>query len=152
MDEPNPPDNPGRPDFQAAANWQGKQFDVICRWLLRHNGIKVDDRPFVVPELGVEIDAEVRMGDTTLWVEFKGSYQGERPGLMRTDTVKKAITTGALLATGEYPPYVILASHLPVIGSSGDRMLEVARSVGYVADVVNVHDPIAVKEFLRRWS
>lgn len=139
-------------DFQAAANWQGRHFDETCRWLLRHNKAKVSDRPFVVTEIGVELDAEVNINGNALWVEFKGSYQGDRPGLMRTDTTKKAITTGALLATGDYPPYIILASHLPVIGSAGDRMLQTAIKAGYVDGVVHVHDTHSVAEFIRRWS
>lgn len=139
-------------DFQAAAGWQGQHFDRTCRFVLRQLGAKSSERPFLVPDLGVEIDAEVCFGDAVVWSEFKGSYQGSRPGLMRTDTVKKAICSGALLAAGDFPPYVIFTSHLPVIDSSGDRMLAAAMKLGYVAQVVNVHDPESLKAFAARWT
>ena len=44
--------------------------------------------------------AEVRIlaspGGQVVWFEYKGSVQGTRPGLLRTDTLKKAIANGAL--------------------------------------------------------
>lgn len=139
-------------DFQASSTWQGQQFDKTCRFLLAQAGAKVSDRPFTVEGLGVEIDAEVIAGSTTLWVEFKGSYQGYRPGLMRTDSVKKGVLTGALLKDGDYPPYIMLTSHLPVIGSSGDKMLAAALRLDYIAEVVNAHTAGAVADMVRRWE
>jgi hypothetical protein len=92
--------------------------------------------------IGVEIDcAATSRRDQTIWFEYKGSVQGRRPGLMRTDTLKKAIANGALLtAVPEHPPYVVLTSHLPEAGA-GLAMLNAALELGYFADVVCIYDP-----------
>ncbi len=60
---------------------------------------------------------------------------------MRTDTLKKAIANGALLAAvPEHPPYIVLTSHLPDAGA-GLAMLGTAFALGYFADVVCIYDP-----------
>jgi glucan biosynthesis protein len=96
----------------------------------------------VVPEVGVEIDrVAVAPAGVTVWFEYKGSVQGARPGLMRTDTLKKAIANGALLERlVDHPPYVVLTSHLPTNGS-GLAMLQSAIELRYFDDVVCVYDP-----------
>jgi hypothetical protein len=90
----------------------------------------------------VEIDcAAVSARGQEIWFEYKGSVQGSRPGLMRTDTLKKAIANGALLARrSQHPPYVVLTSHLPTAGA-GLAMLHTALELGYLADVVCIYDP-----------
>jgi hypothetical protein len=129
------------PGFQAAANLQGQQFAAQCAVLLTGFGYSVGPRR-VLSELGVEIDAEaVAPSGRTVWFEYKGSVQGRRPGLMRTDTLKKAVANGALLAAlPDHPPYVVLTSHLPSAGS-GLAMLEKALELHYFADVVCIYDP-----------
>ena len=90
--------------------------------LLTAQGHQVSKKPFPVSALGIEIDAEVvAQSGATYWAEFKGSWQGKRPGLQRTDTVKKALANAFLVSTAptQYPPVIILTSHLPVSGSSG---------------------------------
>jgi hypothetical protein len=84
-------------DFQGAASRQGRQFAEQCDELLRNYGFRVTGR-LVLADVGVEVD-RVAMSPrgTELWLEYKGSIQGDRPGLLRTDTVKKAIANGALL-------------------------------------------------------
>ena len=96
----------------------------------------------VLPTVGVEID---RVASTAsgreIWFEYKGSVQGPRPGLLRTDTLKKAVANGALLASiPDHPPYVVLTSHVPATGS-GLAMLGCALQLGYFADVICVYDP-----------
>ncbi len=65
----------------------------------------------MLTEVGVEIDQEaVSPTGTVVWFEYKGSVQGNRPGLRRTDTLKKAIANGALLrALADRPTLVLLA-------------------------------------------
>ncbi|MGH9012371.1 MAG: hypothetical protein ACRDZ1_00270 [Acidimicrobiia bacterium] len=103
-------------------------FDLGLRVLLR--------------EVGVEIDREaVSPGGRTVWFEYKGSIQGVRPGLLRTDTLKKAIANGALLrGLAEHPPYVVLTSHLPTTGV-GLAMLSAAQTLEYLQDVICIYDP-----------
>jgi len=129
--------------FQASAGIQGRQFAEQCDTLLSHFGFELKGRR-VLTEVGVEIDQEaVSPGGTTVWFEYKGSIQGKRPGLIRTDTLKKAIANGALLRSLPDPaPYVVVTSHLPEAGS-GAAMLDAALRLRYFADVVCLYDPKA---------
>lgn len=130
--------------FQARGVRQGKAFDEQCRLVLQGIGFEVSDRPFTVTDLGVEFDAEIRStSGRVFWCEFKGSWHGPRPGLRRTDTVKKALADAfiAHAAQGDYPPTLFLTTHTPNPGSSGARMLEVAVTSGALMDVINVNDP-----------
>ncbi len=148
---PTPPVVPatGR-SFQASAGIQGRQFAEQCDTLLAHLGFELRGRR-VLAEVGVEIDQEaVSPTGTVVWFEYKGSIQGNRPGLRRTDTMKKAIANGALLrALDEPAPYVVITSHLPEAGS-GAAMLATASGLGYLADVVCLYDPASTVR-LKRW-
>ncbi len=128
-------------DFQASAGIQGRQFAEQCDQLLHHYGFEVQGRE-LVRNVGVEIDcvAKSPLGNL-VWFEYKGSVQGSRPGLLRTDTLKKAIANGALLA-GETDrrPYVVLTSHLPTTGS-GAAMLAAALRLGYIGDAICIYTP-----------
>jgi hypothetical protein len=132
-----------RSSFQASAGIQGRQFAEQCDTLLSHYGYELKGRR-VLAEVGVEIDQEaVSPAGTTVWFEYKGSVQGNRPGLIRTDTLKKAIANGALLRSLADPaPYVVITSHLPDAGS-GAAMLQAALELRYFADVVCLYDPKA---------
>lgn len=133
---------PGPPrSFQAAAGIQGRQFAEQCDTLLAHLGYQLSGRR-VIAEVGVEIDQEaVSPSGRTVWFEYKGSVQGNRPGLRRTDTLKKAIANGALLRSLADPaPYVVITSHLPEAGA-GVAMLQAAKRLRCFADVVCLYDP-----------
>jgi hypothetical protein len=127
--------------FQSASGIQGRQFADQCAVLLQSLGFEVGPRA-VLGDIGVEIDSVAKSPrGAEVWFEYKGSVQGRRPGLMRTDTLKKAIANGALLAAMEdHPPYVVLTSHLPEAGA-GLAMLRSALELGYFADVVCIYDP-----------
>lgn len=127
--------------FQAFGPAQGRQFAEQCDLLLDQHGYTRLGRR-VVEHVGVEVDQEAVSSDGGLvWFEYKGSLQGSRPGLLRTDTLKKAIANGALLgAVPEHPPYVVLTSHVPTSGA-GAEMLETALHLGLLDAVVCVYDP-----------
>ena len=95
-------------------------------------------------DIGIEIDeVTTSKRGVEVWFEYKGSFQGQRPGLLRTDTVKKAVANGALLAAMEpHPLYVVLTSHMPV-GGSAAKMVEAALGLGYFGDVIPINDPVA---------
>lgn len=146
VEEPPAESAPAAPrarSFQASAGIQGRQFAEQCDTLLSHFGFELKGRR-VLTEVGVEIDQEaVSPAGTTVWFEYKGSIQGKRPGLIRTDTLKKAIANGALLRSLPDPaPYVVVTSHLPEAGS-GAAMLDAALRLRYFADVVCLYDPKA---------
>jgi hypothetical protein len=127
--------------FQSAASRQGRQFAEQCDGLLEHNGYQLSGS-VRIPDLGVEVDrAATSPNGRTIWFEYKGSLQGRRPGLLRTDTLKKAIANGALLqGLADHPPFVVLTSHLPTQGA-GLGMLTTARRLGYFSDVICIYDP-----------
>jgi hypothetical protein len=128
-------------DFQASAGIQGRQFAEQCDQLLGHYGFTLQGR-VLLPTVGVEIDrVATSPAGRMIWFEYKGSVQGSRPGLLRTDTLKKAIANGALLAAlPDRNPYVVLTSHLPEV-LSGAAMLAAARGLGYFDDVICIYRP-----------
>ena len=145
-----PPEPSPARSFQAASGIQGRQFAEQCDTLLEHLGFTLGGRR-VLTDVGVEVDQEaVSPAGVTVWFEYKGSVQGVRPGLRRTDTLKKAVANGALLrALADPAPYVVVTSHLPEAGS-GAAMLTQALRLGYFSDVVCLYDPAAVAR-LKRW-
>jgi len=127
--------------FQADASEQGRQFSEQCDFLLRSKGFSLESR-VVLTDVGVEIDRAARSRRGLLvWFEYKGSLRGARPGLRRTDTLKKAIANGALVrGLAAHPPFIVLTSHLPIQGS-GMAMLDMANRLGYFHDVICIYDP-----------
>jgi hypothetical protein len=131
--------------FQSDASRQGRQFAEQCDGLLESSGFHLG--PSVkVPDLGVEVDrSATSRGGRLIWFEYKGSLQGRRPGLLRTDTLKKALANGALLCDlEEHPPFVVLTSHLPTMGA-GLEMLTAGLRLGYFSDVICIYDPAQVR-------
>jgi hypothetical protein len=127
--------------FQSAASAQGRRFALQCDGLLTGYGYALNGC-VKVPRIGVEVDqAATSPNGRPVWFEYKGSVQGARPGLLRTDTLKKAIANGALIASlAEHPPYIVLTSHLPA-GGAGREMLEASIRMRYLADVICIYDP-----------
>jgi hypothetical protein len=136
--------------FQAASSEQGRQFAEQCDTLLKNSGFDLLRNRVRLMDLGVEIDREARSrSGRVVWFEYKGSVQGDRPGLIRTDTLKKAIANGALIrGLDHHPPFVILTSHVPS-GGSGLAMLETARRLGYFDDLIRIYDPSEARRLRR---
>jgi hypothetical protein len=132
-------------EFQSLAGRQGRQFSDQCDLVLESEGFALEGR-VQLRDLGVEIDRVARTREgRVIWFEFKGSFRGSTPGMRRTDTMKKAIANGALLAAiPDHPPYVVLTSHVPDRGSAL-AMLDTASRLGYFTDVICVNDPEAVR-------
>ena len=132
-------------DFQSLAGRQGRQFSDQCDLVLESEGFVLEGR-LRLHEIGVEIDCAARSRTGRLvWFEYKGSFRGSTPGMRRTDTVKKAIANGALLAAmSDHPPYHVLTSHVPE-GGAALAMLDAALQLGYLTDVICVNDPAAVR-------
>lgn len=117
--------------FQSSASAQGREFEELCwaRLLPRYPGLR---RQVTLTDIGVSFDFAV--GET--YLEAKGSWRGRRPGCIRTDTLKKAICSGALLK-GSRPGarFVLLTSHVPTAGA-GLAMLNAAKRAGYIDEVI----------------
>lgn len=131
-------------NFQSAASKQGEHFAQTCLMVLGYAGFDVVAVRERTSDMDIELDAIANNRQGIAFpFEFKGSYQGSRPGMMRSDTVKKAIATAYLFSKDEMAltmaPLVILTSHKPNAGSASARWLSnIERSV--ILDVLNVHE------------
>lgn len=121
----------------SLASRQGALFEQVCALILEDYFGEKPVGPVVLDTVGVEIDFEVG----GIWFECKGSWL-RRPGLHRTDTVKKALWNGAAAASlDDAKPYVVLTTHLPKDDLTAAKQIAVALAAGYVAAVVNVNEP-----------
>ena len=128
-------------NFQKAASVQGNHFHKECIHALEYAGFEIADQHVVLSDVGIEIDAIVNNAHgIAIPLEFKGSLQGDRPGLRRTDTLKKAIANGYLLTLSELnqmmTPLVVLTSHLPENGH-GKAMIEAVKRDAIMAFIDN---------------
>jgi hypothetical protein len=123
-------------DRQAAAGRQGAAFEITVATLLQIEGWTIDATRWRHPDFDVEVDLTATDPDgQQWWIECKGSWEGSRPGLKRTDTLKKALFNGAMLALDpNRKPYMIVASHPPADGTAGTVWLE--RAIGIYVDAV----------------
>lgn len=133
------------PNFQAAASEQGRWWEKTCTDALRYAGFTIVAERITFPECGIEADivADNKHG-IRFYISCKGSMQGDRPGMVRTDTLKKAIAEMALLSVCGYWPLVVMASHSPIQGT-GVAMLAVAQRA-WPFQVIN---PITDSKHLR---
>lgn len=115
-------------DRMAAASRQGAEFERAVETLLKIDGWTIEAHRWRHPLVDVEIDfVAIDPDGVRWWIECKGSWEARSNGLERTDTLKKAIGSAAILRLlDERCPYMVITSHLPRFGSSGDRWLELA--------------------------
>lgn len=132
-------------NFQGDGHEQGEAFHQECLRALRLAGFEIAQAKIVLEDVGMELDAITNNlhGLAFAW-EFKGSLQGKRPGLMRTDTLKKAICNGWLLSVSpdyshRFPPLFVMTSHKPQRGD-GCKMLNIALREGIFAQVLDSRD------------
>lgn len=126
---------------QAASSRQGAGFEQAVETLLKIDGWTIDAHRWRHPEVDVEIDfvATDPTGEQW-WIECKGSWEAKSNGLERTDTLKKAIGSAAILRLLEdRKRYMVITSHMPRLGSSGDRWLQLSIETYFDAvRVVNI--------------
>lgn len=126
-------------DRQAAAGRQGAEFERAVATMLKIEGWTIDAERWRHPEVDVEIDfvATDPLGETW-WIECKGSWESPTcNGLERTDTLKKAIGSAAILRLLTHRcRYMVITSHLPRLGTAGDKWL--ALSLETYFDAVRV--------------
>jgi len=65
--------------------------------------------------------------DIAFYISCKGSMRGERPGLMRTDTLKKALGEATILDLSMNNPLIVMTSHTPVDGAGKDMLSIIPR-------------------------
>lgn len=131
----------GGSDFQRRAGEQGRWFEETCIKALEWSGFHIADRRTRFDDLGVDVDIiATNAKDISFYINCKGSLYGPRPGLKRTDTLKKAIADAWLLKLGGRGPCLLLTSHIPEDGV-GKTMLNLALTEGlYIAVIRPVED------------
>ena len=101
-------------DPQSLASKQGYIGEDLAEVWLIDNGFSIDDRG--VKLNGVEADFMVQKDDDGWFVTVKASWRGKRPGLIRTDTLRKAIAEAWLVKTQYALKVLVLTSHVPTKG------------------------------------
>lgn len=130
-------------NFQRAASEQGEEFRRQCVNACRYAGFEIVGSEYRVPDVGLTLDVHLRnLHGIDFLVECKGSMRGNRPGCMRTDTVKKAIANGFLLSLSEvlphFPPMLLMTSHVAESGDALTMLEHVPTTV--VLDVLNPYN------------
>lgn len=132
-------------NFQRMAVEQGADFNDECQKALKYAGFEIRETEMHLEDVGITLDAvTTNLQDISFAWEFKGSLQGSRPSLVRTDTVKKAIANGYLLSIStayrsHFPPLLLMCSHEPEKGDAR-IMLDAAIQDGLFTDVVDSRD------------
>jgi site-specific DNA-methyltransferase (adenine-specific) len=125
-------------DLQARAARAGKMARGIAESLLVEAGFTVARRDARVPGIGMALSFVALDAGQAPWsFDLAGAFTTTGSGLLRTESVFRAIGRASVLARGGRSPVVILTSHRPRPGSEGDRAL---RAVGptVVFDVVEL--------------
>jgi len=141
-------------NFQGYASQEGARFHAEAIRALRNAGFEIAEEKMLIPEVGIEIDARTinRNGIEMLW-EFKGSERGGRPGLHRTDTLRKAIANGYLLSRWEggnlFPPLLVLTSHHPADKPGAPRAIAATVERSVVLEFINSRDYARLLWFYR---
>jgi hypothetical protein len=121
---------PPKPSFQQRGQEQGAAFEEICEGALAQAGFDLAGRHIYVAAAGVNSDFVVTNRHGLLfYVTAKGSWSGSRPGLIRTDTFRKAIAEAALLTWRGYGRVLLLSTHLPAAGSGLAMLRATPRTV-----------------------
>ena len=130
-------------DAQRKSVRQGLAFHNSAQIAVEDAGFEIIERKFIDPELKIEIDciANNRHG-LAFAFEFKGSSQGDLPGLWKTDSVKKAFAIAYYWSTTEagsgMAPMIVITSHMPTKGAALNMIRRTPREI--VLDWLSVGD------------
>jgi site-specific DNA-methyltransferase (adenine-specific) len=95
-----------------------------------------------IPRLGVQVNFEVRdpEGRPCIRFDVSGTFSSHRPGLLRTDTLWKAIGKAAVIHE-EGVPLVLLTTDKPAKNSAGAHALQRVTGKGnLIDDVIDLFD------------
>ena len=136
-------------EYQKHSKAQGDLGELLAREALERAGFKDIRGPVELPGVQVDLIAEAKSGHD-VYFSVKWSQRGSRPGLKRTDTLRKAIAEAYLIRQNGKHPVVVLTSHLPTKGV-GKEALDLA--VGDVIDnAILVDDKQKLKDlFLAKY-
>jgi modification methylase len=139
-------------DFQRRAVVEGRKARELARWLLEASGFSItnEDQTFAG---GVEVNYVAKdMAGRRWFFDVSGAFTSPRAGLLRTDTLWKALGKAAVLATTEVDDYalVLLTTDLPTPGTRGAVALNAAIHGGVCLDAIgmlNADAPRRLREY-----
>lgn len=135
--------------FQQEASEQGQEFEKLCHLALRKSGWDVTNKHFKFEDVGIDVDIVANNAHGIAFTfSCAGSWNPNRPGLERTDTVKKKIADAYLQTLSEdacrFPPVVLMTTHVPTKGRAAAMLDAVGRNV--ILDVIRPEDTKRLKE------
>ena len=111
----------------STAPHEGKAALAIAEGVLGDAGFRVVQRRSKLRGLGVEVGFVARAADDVPWYfDVSGGFTAADAGLLRADTMWKALGRAHVLAANKVGPMVFLTSHLPRRPSAGDTALRAA--------------------------
>jgi hypothetical protein len=125
-------------EFQRRGPKQFRLFTDQCCHILEDIGFSLSKEDGQFPDLGINVctAAKNKAGKQFLFL-FRGSWAGTQPGLLRTDTTKKALYNAYALAAEKVGiPFVIMTSHDVSARSGSSKMIAAARRHGVLHDVI----------------
>ena len=126
-------------NFQAESTKQGEITQAIAEQRLRELGFSIDG--VQIPLKSVEIDVMVtNHNDVSFPFTIKGSWRGSRPGLIRTDTLRKAIAECYLIKMETGIPAFVIASHIPHSGRGREMLQLMDRSMMF--DIIHLFNDV----------
>jgi DNA modification methylase len=136
--------------FQARATREGKAAQALAEQMLHEAEFTIVAKNSRVRGTGVTINFIATDADGLEWYfDVSGAFTSTRGGLLRTDTVWKALGRAQALAHAGKERIVFLTSHLPRKGSEGDIALRNATDIVY--DVIEMRSD-AGYERLRKYA
>jgi site-specific DNA-methyltransferase (adenine-specific) len=144
-------------DFQARATKEGKAAQQLAAEVLEEAGFELVQKNTRLRGLGVVVNVLARDEAGSAWhFDVSGAFTTTRGGLLRTDTVWKALGRAHVLSNNRSAhkglvgvPYVLISSHLPRPGSEGDVALRAAGTTAIfdVIDMTSHDDFIRLKRY-----
>ena len=130
--------------FVRQAVEAGRKAHDIASEMLERSGFEIVRSPATVRGAGVRFSfLAADRKKREWWIDVAGAFTTVRPGLLRADTLWKALGRASVLAAAESEARLLmLTPHLPRAGSEGDRAL---RTLGpaTVLDVIELFDEAA---------
>ena len=136
--------------FAQQAVESGRKAHDIAAELLERCGFEIFRSPAKLRGTGVQFSFLVvdRVGEQW-WADVAGAFTTVRPGLLRTDTLWKALGRASVLAAAQPDARLLLLTpHLPRRGAEGHRALHTL-GPSAVFDVIELFDGAAAARLAR---
>lgn len=133
----------GADGFAARAAREGSTATDLAEQLLTETGFQNIRDDVKVRGTGVTVSLAADDQDgRRWWFDVSGGFTSSRGGLLRTETVWKALGRASVLRCHpDAAPLVLLTSHLPRRKSEGDQALRSTRAAATVFDAIELTDP-----------